>query len=70
MMQRKSTEYSLAELLEHPVLRLQIANDGIESRSLDLIFDTVSDHQAGSGARPATWGGYSYPYTGAGRSGS
>jgi hypothetical protein len=47
-----------------------MANEGIESRSLDLIFDTVNDHQAGSGARPATWGGYSYPYTGAGRSGS
>ena len=44
MTHRKSTEYSLAELLEHPVLRVQIANEGIEDQSLDLILDRIGNH--------------------------
>ena len=37
-----SKEYSLAELLEHPVLGVQMTSEGIERRCLDLMFDTVS----------------------------
>jgi hypothetical protein len=41
---RKSREYSLDELIEHPVLSVQIANEGIERRCLDLMIDGVSSH--------------------------
>jgi hypothetical protein len=37
---KRSKEYSLAELLDHPVLGVMMANAGIERRSLDLILDT------------------------------
>ena len=35
-------EYSLAELLEHPVLVVLMTRDGIERRGLDLILDAES----------------------------
>lgn len=35
-------EYSLAELLEHPVLGLAMASDGIDRRSLELLLDAES----------------------------
>ncbi len=37
-----SKEYSLDELLEHPVLGVQITSEGIDRRCLDLMFDTAS----------------------------
>jgi hypothetical protein len=40
-----SKEYSLDELLEHPVLSVQITNEGIERRCLDLMLDAVSGHR-------------------------
>ena len=39
---RGSKEYSLAELLEHPILGVQIRSEGIERRCLDLMFDAVA----------------------------
>ena len=42
---RGSKEYSLDELLEHPVLSVQITNEGIERRCLDLVLDAVSGHR-------------------------
>jgi hypothetical protein len=39
---RKSKEYSLAELLEHPVLGLLMTSQGIERRSVELMVDTPS----------------------------
>jgi hypothetical protein len=36
---KASKEYSLAELLEHPVLGMMMMIGGIERRSLDLILD-------------------------------
>ena len=47
---RGSKEYSLDELLEHPVLGVQITNEGIERRCLDLMLDTVSGHRRFAGA--------------------
>jgi hypothetical protein len=38
---RRSKEYSLEELLEHPVLGVQMTSEGID-RCLDLMFDTAS----------------------------
>ncbi|MBV8938000.1 MAG: hypothetical protein JO320_08895 [Alphaproteobacteria bacterium] len=35
-------EYSLEELLEHPVLGVQMTSQGIERRCLDLMLDTMS----------------------------
>ena len=39
---RASKEYSIDELLEHPVLGVQMACEGIERRCLDLMFDATS----------------------------
>jgi hypothetical protein len=39
---RRSKEYSLEELLEHPVLGVQMTSEGIERRCLDLMFDATS----------------------------
>jgi hypothetical protein len=41
-----SKEYLLDELLEHPVLGIQMTSEGIERRCLDLMFDaTNSQHR-------------------------
>ena len=39
---RGSKEYSLEELLEHPILGVQMTSEGIERRCLDLMFDAAS----------------------------
>ncbi|HMD63430.1 MAG TPA: hypothetical protein VKF83_05580 [Stellaceae bacterium] len=39
---RGSKEYSLEELLEHPVLGVQMTSEGIERRSLDLMLNAAS----------------------------
>lgn len=39
---RQAKEYSLAELLEHPVLGLLMTTEGIERRSVELMLDTES----------------------------
>jgi hypothetical protein len=39
---RRPREYSLEELLDHPVLGVQMTNQGIERRCLDLMFDVTS----------------------------
>jgi hypothetical protein len=69
MMHRKSTEYSLAELLDHPVLRVQMANEGIENRSLDLILDTTGNHHrfSNTGSTTTRRGGFAYPRVDAGQ---
>jgi hypothetical protein len=38
---RRSKEYSLEELLEHPVLGVQMTSQGIDRRCLDLMFDAT-----------------------------
>jgi len=35
-------EYSLEELLDHPVLGVQMTTEGLERRCLDLMFDAAS----------------------------
>lgn len=40
-MLRTSKEYFVDELLEHPVVRLQITSEGIERRCVDLILDAT-----------------------------
>lgn len=42
---RGSKEYSLDELIEHPVLGMQMTSEGIERRCLDLMLDAVSHHR-------------------------
>ena len=47
---RGSKEYSLEELLEHPVLGVQMTSEGIDRRGLDLMFDTASaQHRSAEG---------------------
>ena len=41
---RACREYVLDELLEHPVLSVEMANQGIERRCFELIFGAVRDH--------------------------
>jgi hypothetical protein len=43
-MLRSPKEYSIEELLEHPVLGVQMTSEGIERRSVDLMVDAVSSH--------------------------
>lgn len=38
-------EYSLAELLDHPILGVQMTSAGIERRSLELMLDRGSGHR-------------------------
>ena len=45
MLFRRSKEYSLEELLEHPVLGVQMRSEGIDRRGLDLMFDATSGQQ-------------------------
>ena len=42
---RRSKEYSLEELLEHPVLGVQMTSEGMDRRCLDLMFDATSSQQ-------------------------
>ena len=42
---RRSKEYSLEELLEHPVLGVQMTSEGIDRRCLDLMFDASNSQQ-------------------------
>jgi hypothetical protein len=42
---RGSKEYSLDELLEHPVLGVQMTSEGIDRRCLDLMLDAASGQQ-------------------------
>ncbi len=42
---RGSKEYSLEELLEHPVVGVQMTNEGIDRRCLDLMFDKARAQQ-------------------------
>ena len=42
---RRSKEYSLEELLEHPVLGVQMTSEGIDRRCLDLMFDASNNQQ-------------------------
>lgn len=53
---RESKEYSLDELIEHPIISIQIANDGIEQRCLDLILDGASRHHRFIEAEPGEGG--------------
>jgi len=39
--QNSAKEYSLEELLEHPVLGVQMTSEGIDRRCLDLMFDAA-----------------------------
>jgi hypothetical protein len=42
---RKLKEYSLDELLEHPVLSVEMTSGGIERRCLDLTRDAVNEQR-------------------------
>jgi hypothetical protein len=42
---RRAKEYSLEELLEHPVLGVQMTSEGLDRRCLGLMFDATSNQQ-------------------------
>jgi hypothetical protein len=49
-------EYSLDELIEHPILSVQIASEGIDRRCLDLMLDEVNSHHRFIDADPGEGG--------------
>jgi hypothetical protein len=53
---RKSKEYSLDELIEHPILSVQIASEGIDRRGLDLMLDESNSHHRFVEAEPGEGG--------------
>jgi hypothetical protein len=38
----KSTEYTLAELVEDPLVGLLMKSDGVDRRSIELLFEQVA----------------------------
>jgi hypothetical protein len=52
---KEAKEYSLAELLEHPVLGVLMTRAGIERRCVELMLDTESrEHRRSPGHEPVT----------------
>jgi hypothetical protein len=41
-MDHKMTEYSLAELVEDPLVGLLMKSDGVDRRSIELLFERVA----------------------------
>ena len=41
-MDHKMTEYSLAELVEDPLIGLLMKSDGVDRRSIELLFERVA----------------------------
>ena len=41
-MDHKITEYSLAELVEDPLVGLLMKSDGVDRRSIELLFERVA----------------------------
>ena len=41
-MDRKTTEYSFAELVEDPLVGLLMKSDGVDRRSIELLFERVA----------------------------
>ena len=41
-MDHKMTEYSLAELIEDPLIGLLMKSDGVDRRSIELLFERVA----------------------------
>jgi len=41
-MDRKTTEYSLAELVEDPLIGLLMRSDGVDRRSIELLFERIA----------------------------
>jgi hypothetical protein len=41
-MDRKTTEYSLVELVEDPLVGLLMKSDGVDRRSIELLFERVA----------------------------
>ena len=54
---RALKEYSLDELLEHPVLNVDMTNRGIERRCFELIFDAAGGHHRFAEAECVAVGG-------------
>ena len=42
VMDQKAREYSLAELVEDPLVGLLMKSDGVDRRSIELLFDRVA----------------------------
>jgi hypothetical protein len=41
-MDQKTTEYSLTELVEDPLVGLLMKSDGVDRRSIELLFDRIA----------------------------
>ena len=54
---KKLREYSLDELLEHPMLSVDMTNRGIDRRCFELIFDAAGGHHRFAEAEYGAIGG-------------
>ena len=45
-MNRNTVEYSLAELVEDPLIGLMMKSDGVDRRSVELLFERLSRSRA------------------------
>jgi hypothetical protein len=51
-MDHKTTEYSFAELVEDPLVGLLMKSDGVDRRSIELLFERVACSERYRGATP------------------
>jgi hypothetical protein len=50
----KNTEYSLAELVDDPLVALLMKSDGVDRRSIELLFERVARSARDREATPCT----------------
>ena len=51
-MNRKITEYSLAELVEDPLVSLVMKSDGVDRQNIELLFERVANSDRFRKAKP------------------
>jgi hypothetical protein len=53
-MGHKTTEYSLAELVEDPLVGLLMKSDGVDRRNIELLFERVASSDRFREAKPSS----------------
>jgi len=55
-MDHKTTEYSLAELVEDPLVGLLMKSDGVDRRNIEALFERVSSSERFRGGKSSSDG--------------
>ena len=53
-MDQKTTEYSLTELVEDPLVGLLMKSDGVDRRNIELLFERIASSARFRGAEPCS----------------